>query len=169
MPLKRHSSFLEIIYSLLVNHIWSNDLFRTLNRLWLGLESKPALFYSGLELEWKDLRRTQDLQSNAFILPLFTAGKILFLRTYTFSLFRFILVSYSDGVCQIRLSVVFCSLIYQNEDKKPNQGSLEDLSQDQTDEALFASEPINIQRKSPMVRNRKAGSMEVPSCSFTLD
>ncbi|XP_037539191.1 inositol hexakisphosphate and diphosphoinositol-pentakisphosphate kinase 1 [Nematolebias whitei] len=51
----------------------------------------------------------------------------------------------------------------ENEDKKPNQGSLEDLSQDQTDEALFASEPINIQRKSPMIRNRKAGSMEVLS------
>uniref|UniRef100_A0A8C5D7L8 Inositol hexakisphosphate and diphosphoinositol-pentakisphosphate kinase n=1 Tax=Gouania willdenowi TaxID=441366 RepID=A0A8C5D7L8_GOUWI len=49
----------------------------------------------------------------------------------------------------------------ENEDKKPNQGSLEDLSQDQTDEALPISEPINIQRRSPMVRNRKTGSMEV--------
>uniref|UniRef100_A0A8C5D5L1 Inositol hexakisphosphate and diphosphoinositol-pentakisphosphate kinase n=1 Tax=Gouania willdenowi TaxID=441366 RepID=A0A8C5D5L1_GOUWI len=51
----------------------------------------------------------------------------------------------------------------ENEDKKPNQGSLEDLSQDQTDEALPISEPINIQRRSPMVRNRKTGSMEVLS------
>ncbi|XP_037834113.1 inositol hexakisphosphate and diphosphoinositol-pentakisphosphate kinase 2 isoform X4 [Kryptolebias marmoratus] len=51
----------------------------------------------------------------------------------------------------------------ENEDKKPNQGSLEDLSQDQTNEALFVSEPINFQRKSPMIRSRKAGSMEVLS------
>uniref|UniRef100_A0A3Q3NEA4 Inositol hexakisphosphate and diphosphoinositol-pentakisphosphate kinase n=1 Tax=Mastacembelus armatus TaxID=205130 RepID=A0A3Q3NEA4_9TELE len=50
----------------------------------------------------------------------------------------------------------------ENEDKKPNQGSLEDLSQDQTDQALHVSEPINIQRRSPMIRSRKAGSMEVP-------
>uniref|UniRef100_A0A7N8WU50 Inositol hexakisphosphate and diphosphoinositol-pentakisphosphate kinase n=1 Tax=Mastacembelus armatus TaxID=205130 RepID=A0A7N8WU50_9TELE len=51
----------------------------------------------------------------------------------------------------------------ENEDKKPNQGSLEDLSQDQTDQALHVSEPINIQRRSPMIRSRKAGSMEVLS------
>uniref|UniRef100_A0A3P8UGQ9 Inositol hexakisphosphate and diphosphoinositol-pentakisphosphate kinase n=1 Tax=Cynoglossus semilaevis TaxID=244447 RepID=A0A3P8UGQ9_CYNSE len=49
----------------------------------------------------------------------------------------------------------------ENEDKKPNQGSLEDLSQDQPDEALPLSDPINIQKKSPMIRNRKGGSMEV--------
>ncbi|XP_062418911.1 inositol hexakisphosphate and diphosphoinositol-pentakisphosphate kinase 1 isoform X6 [Pungitius pungitius] len=51
----------------------------------------------------------------------------------------------------------------ENQDKKPNQGSLEDLSQDQRDEALPLSEPINIQRRSPMIRNRKTGSMEVLS------
>ncbi|CAJ1056082.1 inositol hexakisphosphate and diphosphoinositol-pentakisphosphate kinase 2-like isoform X2 [Xyrichtys novacula] len=51
----------------------------------------------------------------------------------------------------------------ENEDKKPNQGSLEDLCQDQTDQAIAASEPINIQRRSPMIRNRKTGSMEVLS------
>ncbi|XP_016888440.1 inositol hexakisphosphate and diphosphoinositol-pentakisphosphate kinase 1 isoform X3 [Cynoglossus semilaevis] len=51
----------------------------------------------------------------------------------------------------------------ENEDKKPNQGSLEDLSQDQPDEALPLSDPINIQKKSPMIRNRKGGSMEVLS------
>ncbi|KAM4572207.1 inositol hexakisphosphate and diphosphoinositol-pentakisphosphate kinase 2 isoform 6-T6 [Odontesthes bonariensis] len=51
----------------------------------------------------------------------------------------------------------------ENEDKKPDQGSLEDLSQDQTDEALLVSESINIQRRSPMIRNRKTGSMEVLS------
>uniref|UniRef100_A0A8C2W8I3 Inositol hexakisphosphate and diphosphoinositol-pentakisphosphate kinase n=1 Tax=Cyclopterus lumpus TaxID=8103 RepID=A0A8C2W8I3_CYCLU len=49
----------------------------------------------------------------------------------------------------------------ENQDKKPNQGSLEDLSQDQLDQALPLSEPINIQRRSPMIRNRKTGSMEV--------
>ncbi|XP_042351476.1 inositol hexakisphosphate and diphosphoinositol-pentakisphosphate kinase 1 isoform X3 [Plectropomus leopardus] len=51
----------------------------------------------------------------------------------------------------------------ENQDKKPNQGSLEDLSQDQPDQALPLSEPINIQRRSPMIRNRKTGSMEVLS------
>ncbi|KAM9377149.1 inositol hexakisphosphate and diphosphoinositol-pentakisphosphate kinase 1 isoform 2-T2 [Pholidichthys leucotaenia] len=51
----------------------------------------------------------------------------------------------------------------ENEDKKPNQGSLEDLSQDQPDQALHIMEPINIQRRSPMIRNRKTGSMEVLS------
>ncbi|XP_076026280.1 inositol hexakisphosphate and diphosphoinositol-pentakisphosphate kinase 1 isoform X2 [Genypterus blacodes] len=51
----------------------------------------------------------------------------------------------------------------ENQDKQPNQGSMEDLSQDQTDQALPISEPINIQRRSPMIRNRKTGSMEVLS------
>lgn len=58
---------------------------------------------------------------------------------------------------------VSCSLTNQNQDKKPNQGSLEDLSQDQPDQAI--SEQINIQRRSPMIRNRKTGSMEVPDRS----
>ncbi|XP_054631231.1 inositol hexakisphosphate and diphosphoinositol-pentakisphosphate kinase 2-like isoform X8 [Dunckerocampus dactyliophorus] len=48
----------------------------------------------------------------------------------------------------------------ENQDKKPNQGSLEDLSQDQLDQALPVSDPISIQRRSPMIRNRKTGSME---------
>ncbi|XP_033823768.1 inositol hexakisphosphate and diphosphoinositol-pentakisphosphate kinase 1 isoform X4 [Periophthalmus magnuspinnatus] len=51
----------------------------------------------------------------------------------------------------------------ENKDKRPDQGSLEDLSQDQPDQALLMSEPISIQRRSPMVRNRKTGSMEVLS------
>ncbi|XP_078138962.1 inositol hexakisphosphate and diphosphoinositol-pentakisphosphate kinase 1 isoform X2 [Centroberyx gerrardi] len=51
----------------------------------------------------------------------------------------------------------------ENQDKQPNQGSLEDLSQDQPDQALPLSEPISIQRRSPMIRNRKTGSMEVLS------
>uniref|UniRef100_A0A8C6MIN3 Inositol hexakisphosphate and diphosphoinositol-pentakisphosphate kinase n=1 Tax=Nothobranchius furzeri TaxID=105023 RepID=A0A8C6MIN3_NOTFU len=55
----------------------------------------------------------------------------------------------------------------ENEDKKPNQGSLEDLSQDQTDKALPVSELLNLQRKSPMIRSHKAGSMEVPTSSFS--
>uniref|UniRef100_A0A671XPH9 Inositol hexakisphosphate and diphosphoinositol-pentakisphosphate kinase n=1 Tax=Sparus aurata TaxID=8175 RepID=A0A671XPH9_SPAAU len=50
---------------------------------------------------------------------------------------------------------------------EPNQGSLEDLSQDQVDQALPVSEPINIQRRSPMIRNRKTGSMEVPDLSVS--
>uniref|UniRef100_A0A7N6BXP9 Inositol hexakisphosphate and diphosphoinositol-pentakisphosphate kinase n=1 Tax=Anabas testudineus TaxID=64144 RepID=A0A7N6BXP9_ANATE len=53
----------------------------------------------------------------------------------------------------------------ENEDKKPDQGSLEDLSEDQPDQSLPFSEPINVLRKSPMIRNRKTGSMEVPAHS----
>lgn len=66
------------------------------------------------------------------------------------------------------MSFISCPVFlrpYQNQDKKPNQGSLEDLSQDQPDQALPISEPINIQRRSPMIRNRKTGSMEVPDHS----
>uniref|UniRef100_A0A667ZIR1 Inositol hexakisphosphate and diphosphoinositol-pentakisphosphate kinase n=1 Tax=Myripristis murdjan TaxID=586833 RepID=A0A667ZIR1_9TELE len=55
----------------------------------------------------------------------------------------------------------------ENQDKQPNQGSLEDLSQDQPDQAIPISEPITIQRRCPMIRNRKTGSMEVPyGCSL---
>uniref|UniRef100_A0A8C4ZTQ0 Inositol hexakisphosphate and diphosphoinositol-pentakisphosphate kinase n=1 Tax=Gadus morhua TaxID=8049 RepID=A0A8C4ZTQ0_GADMO len=48
----------------------------------------------------------------------------------------------------------------ENEEKQTNQGSLEDLSQDQTDQALPLTEPICSQKRSPMVRSRKTGSME---------
>lgn len=59
----------------------------------------------------------------------------------------------------------------ENEDKKADQGSLEDLSHEKgSDEADRArqkspqpSEPISIQRRSPLVRSRKTGSMEVLS------
>ncbi|XP_059917732.1 inositol hexakisphosphate and diphosphoinositol-pentakisphosphate kinase 2 isoform X4 [Gadus macrocephalus] len=51
----------------------------------------------------------------------------------------------------------------ENEEKQTNQGSLEDLSQDQTDQALPLTEPICSQKRSPMVRSRKTGSMEVLS------
>uniref|UniRef100_A0A8C3IJW6 Inositol hexakisphosphate and diphosphoinositol-pentakisphosphate kinase n=1 Tax=Chrysemys picta bellii TaxID=8478 RepID=A0A8C3IJW6_CHRPI len=57
----------------------------------------------------------------------------------------------------------------ENDDKKPNQGSMEDLSKvkstDETDQAQERSsqpsEPICVQRRSPLIRNRKTGSMEV--------
>uniref|UniRef100_A0A673G1J8 Inositol hexakisphosphate and diphosphoinositol-pentakisphosphate kinase n=1 Tax=Sinocyclocheilus rhinocerous TaxID=307959 RepID=A0A673G1J8_9TELE len=45
---------------------------------------------------------------------------------------------------------------------KPDQ-NLEDLSQDEPDRAAL-TEPISIQRKSPLIRGRKAGSMEVQYC-----
>ncbi|XP_075934934.1 inositol hexakisphosphate and diphosphoinositol-pentakisphosphate kinase 2 isoform X9 [Anarhichas minor] len=47
--------------------------------------------------------------------------------------------------------------------KQTDPGSLEDLSRDETDRALPLSEPITIQRKSPLIRNQKTGSMEVLS------
>ncbi|XP_028332601.1 LOW QUALITY PROTEIN: inositol hexakisphosphate and diphosphoinositol-pentakisphosphate kinase 2 [Gouania willdenowi] len=47
--------------------------------------------------------------------------------------------------------------------KQPDPGSLEDLSQDETDRAVPLSEPITIQRKSPLIRNHKTGSMEALS------
>ncbi|XP_050165685.1 inositol hexakisphosphate and diphosphoinositol-pentakisphosphate kinase 1 isoform X1 [Myiozetetes cayanensis] len=59
----------------------------------------------------------------------------------------------------------------ENEDKKADQGSLEDLSKEKgSDEPDHAqqkspqpSEPVSIQRRSPLIRNRKTGSMEVLS------
>uniref|UniRef100_A0A4W5RLC7 Inositol hexakisphosphate and diphosphoinositol-pentakisphosphate kinase n=1 Tax=Hucho hucho TaxID=62062 RepID=A0A4W5RLC7_9TELE len=53
----------------------------------------------------------------------------------------------------------------ENQEKQTNQGSLEDLSQEETDRALSLSEPISIKR-APMIRNRKTGSMEVLSETF---
>ncbi|KAK3564729.1 hypothetical protein QTP86_024884 [Hemibagrus guttatus] len=54
----------------------------------------------------------------------------------------------------------------ENQDKQENLGSLEDLSQDEPDRAILA-EHLNVHRKSPLIRNRKAGSMEVLSESTT--
>ncbi|KAG9489225.1 inositol hexakisphosphate and diphosphoinositol-pentakisphosphate kinase 1 isoform X9 [Eleutherodactylus coqui] len=59
----------------------------------------------------------------------------------------------------------------ENEDKKTDQGSLEDLCKvkgtDEVDRAILMSplpsEPISIHRKSPLTRARKTGSMEVLS------
>ncbi|KAK2867221.1 hypothetical protein Q8A67_025338 [Cirrhinus molitorella] len=54
----------------------------------------------------------------------------------------------------------------ENHEKQTDPGSLEDLSQDEPDRATL-TEPINIQRKSPLIRSRKAGSMEALSESNT--
>ncbi|XP_022539836.2 inositol hexakisphosphate and diphosphoinositol-pentakisphosphate kinase 2 isoform X6 [Astyanax mexicanus] len=54
----------------------------------------------------------------------------------------------------------------ENQEKQTDLGSLEDLSQDEPDRALL-TEPLSIHRKSPLIRNRKAGSMEVLSESGT--
>ncbi|XP_018619167.1 inositol hexakisphosphate and diphosphoinositol-pentakisphosphate kinase 2-like isoform X3 [Scleropages formosus] len=51
----------------------------------------------------------------------------------------------------------------ENEQKQTDPGSLEDLSQDEPDRAVPLTEPISIQRRSPLIRNRKTGSMEVLS------
>ncbi|KAM9317661.1 inositol hexakisphosphate and diphosphoinositol-pentakisphosphate kinase 2 isoform 2-T2 [Pholidichthys leucotaenia] len=51
----------------------------------------------------------------------------------------------------------------QNSQKQPDPISLEDLSRDETDRAVPLSEPITIQRRSPLIRNHKTGSMEVLS------
>ncbi|KAG8001163.1 Inositol hexakisphosphate and diphosphoinositol-pentakisphosphate kinase 1 [Nibea albiflora] len=48
----------------------------------------------------------------------------------------------------------------QNGQKQTDPGSLEDLSRDETDRAVPLSEPITIQRRSPLIRNHKTGSME---------
>uniref|UniRef100_A0A672SGB6 Inositol hexakisphosphate and diphosphoinositol-pentakisphosphate kinase n=1 Tax=Sinocyclocheilus grahami TaxID=75366 RepID=A0A672SGB6_SINGR len=53
----------------------------------------------------------------------------------------------------------------ENHEKQTDPGSLEDLSQDEPDRAAL-TEPINIQRKSPLIRSRKAGSMEVQYCTI---
>ena len=49
----------------------------------------------------------------------------------------------------------------QNGEKQPDPGSLEDLSQDEPDRAVPLSELVSMHRKSPLIRNRKTGSMEV--------
>ncbi|XP_062328116.1 inositol hexakisphosphate and diphosphoinositol-pentakisphosphate kinase 2 isoform X2 [Osmerus eperlanus] len=51
----------------------------------------------------------------------------------------------------------------ENGEKQPDPGSLEDLSQDEPDRAFPLSELVSMHRKSPLVRNRKTGSMEVLS------
>uniref|UniRef100_A0A4W5MXY8 Inositol hexakisphosphate and diphosphoinositol-pentakisphosphate kinase n=1 Tax=Hucho hucho TaxID=62062 RepID=A0A4W5MXY8_9TELE len=52
----------------------------------------------------------------------------------------------------------------ENDQKQTDPGSLEDLSRDEPDRALPLSEPMGIHRRSPLIRNRKTGSMEI----FTL-
>uniref|UniRef100_A0A673J6D5 Inositol hexakisphosphate and diphosphoinositol-pentakisphosphate kinase n=1 Tax=Sinocyclocheilus rhinocerous TaxID=307959 RepID=A0A673J6D5_9TELE len=55
----------------------------------------------------------------------------------------------------------------ENHEKQTDPGSLEDLSQDEPDRAAL-TEPINIQRKSPLIRSQKAGSMEVQYWYYRL-
>ncbi|XP_063305029.1 inositol hexakisphosphate and diphosphoinositol-pentakisphosphate kinase 1 isoform X1 [Pelobates fuscus] len=63
----------------------------------------------------------------------------------------------------------------ENEDKKTDQGSLEDLSKvksvDEVDRSLLMSplptEPVGVHRKSPLTRSRKTGSMEVVNTKNT--
>uniref|UniRef100_A0A8C1YR93 Inositol hexakisphosphate and diphosphoinositol-pentakisphosphate kinase n=1 Tax=Cyprinus carpio TaxID=7962 RepID=A0A8C1YR93_CYPCA len=54
----------------------------------------------------------------------------------------------------------------ENHEKQTDPGSLEDLSQDEPDRAAL-TEPISIQRKSPLIRGRKAGSMELTRGAVT--
>ncbi|MEQ2229887.1 Inositol hexakisphosphate and diphosphoinositol-pentakisphosphate kinase 1 [Ilyodon furcidens] len=54
-------------------------------------------------------------------------------------------------------------VLRQNGQKKPDPGSLEDLTRDEPDRAVPSSEPLTIQRRSPLIRNHKTGSMEVLS------
>ncbi|KAL2088310.1 hypothetical protein ACEWY4_015209 [Coilia grayii] len=51
----------------------------------------------------------------------------------------------------------------ENEQKQTDPGSLENLSRDEPDRALPLSDFICTQRRSPLIRNRKTGSMEVLS------
>ncbi|XP_056428073.1 inositol hexakisphosphate and diphosphoinositol-pentakisphosphate kinase 1 isoform X6 [Hyla sarda] len=59
----------------------------------------------------------------------------------------------------------------ENEDRKTDQGSIEDLSKakstDEVDRSILMTEPISIHRKSPLIRNRKTGSMEVMNTKNT--
>ncbi|KAL6461445.1 hypothetical protein MHYP_G00295890 [Metynnis hypsauchen] len=51
----------------------------------------------------------------------------------------------------------------ENDQKQPDPGSLENLVRDEPDRALPLSESVSTQRRSPLIRNRKTGSMEVLS------
>ncbi|XP_051564810.1 inositol hexakisphosphate and diphosphoinositol-pentakisphosphate kinase 2-like isoform X3 [Myxocyprinus asiaticus] len=51
----------------------------------------------------------------------------------------------------------------ENDQKQTDPGSLENLARDEPDRALPLSEAIITHRKSPLIRNRKTGSMEVLS------
>ncbi|XP_072527872.1 inositol hexakisphosphate and diphosphoinositol-pentakisphosphate kinase 2 isoform X3 [Salminus brasiliensis] len=51
----------------------------------------------------------------------------------------------------------------ENDQKQTDPGSLENLVRDEPDRALPLSEAVSTQRRSPLIRNRKTGSMEVLS------
>ncbi|XP_052399764.1 inositol hexakisphosphate and diphosphoinositol-pentakisphosphate kinase 2 isoform X4 [Carassius gibelio] len=55
----------------------------------------------------------------------------------------------------------------ENQEKQTDQGSLEDLSQDEPDRAAL-TEPINIQRKSALIRSRKEALSESNTSSRGL-
>uniref|UniRef100_A0A8C1G8A4 Inositol hexakisphosphate and diphosphoinositol-pentakisphosphate kinase n=1 Tax=Cyprinus carpio TaxID=7962 RepID=A0A8C1G8A4_CYPCA len=54
----------------------------------------------------------------------------------------------------------------ENDQKQTDPGSLENLVRDEPDRALPLSETMSTQRKSPLIRNRKTGSMEVSHSCF---
>ncbi|XP_051564850.1 inositol hexakisphosphate and diphosphoinositol-pentakisphosphate kinase 1-like isoform X8 [Myxocyprinus asiaticus] len=54
----------------------------------------------------------------------------------------------------------------ENDQKQTDPGSLENLARDEPDRALPLSEAIITHRKSPLIRNRKTGSMENTKCEF---
>ncbi|XP_047671553.1 inositol hexakisphosphate and diphosphoinositol-pentakisphosphate kinase 2 isoform X4 [Tachysurus fulvidraco] len=51
----------------------------------------------------------------------------------------------------------------ENDQKQTDPGSLENLVRDEPDRALPLSESVGIQRRSPLIQNRKTSSMEVLS------
>jgi inositol hexakisphosphate/diphosphoinositol-pentakisphosphate kinase len=65
------------------------------------------------------------------------------------------------------------SIVKQNEEMKTDPGSIENLcpgkASDEPDRALQTSpqpvEGTGLPRRSPLIRNRKAGSMEVMTCT----
>lgn len=69
--------------------------------------------------------------------------------------------SKQQSVHSFLFSFFSSSASFQNGQKQTDPGSLEDLSRDETDRAVPLSEPITIQRRSPLIRNHKTGSMEV--------
>lgn len=63
---------------------------------------------------------------------------------------------------------MYVYVLTQNGQKQTDPGSLEDLSRDETDRAVPLSEPITIQRRSPLIRNHKTGSMEVMQTTLVV-
>ena len=64
-------------------------------------------------------------------------------------------------MCRVCMYSLVTGCPPQNGQKQTDPGSLEDLTREEGEGAAVLSEPISMQRKSPLVRNRKTGSMEV--------